>query len=1038
MTRKLPISYLTVPRRCLCDYLPTNPFSALAARSLALQKRQRTHLDRRHGFGTVPRHSYTQEEITSDGVQSRAHRTSTNAPPIDWNTRLDPYLPLELRSKTGLENLVGFKGVRSAETLPIILQDSSRSFPKTLLAHIGLVDGKWDALTWLSKALVLLKEPDLPNPFRVIRQKNPWMHVEDFKPKLVPFIKLRKSMRSSDKTDETLNTLTESTGPSTGPLKLWKFGIGQVWQCLGHVVIEAANRNIQDRSHMMSYVYQLLALMHSQGVVSPLIYQYDTENVLSTMRKPPFLHIMSSRIMAGLSDTMWKVTEPGLMRDAALVAATYTYRGREMPGSELNPRVRPLGPEVWLELILWSCVHGSYFEEAGKLVEHAQGQTGAYRWNTQDWEELQETLNRNWAQGKPKSRMQSWFDRIAGASEGYSEEPPAVTLDERSLSKEVMAAVSNGLATAHTPGVDQLKSLSSTCSYVRSCRQLFGNTMTQTDSLFWDSISDGLLSDADINETGSKERFTRKMQIAEGLEQSRTAIHGYGTSMDTELAASRARPLHAVLLRALDQCVQDKDVTEGIACFDKLRKWSENNLGTLADRNAPDTGEETIPLASLTAYLPNHLLASLLDVMTEAKVYAFVRSLLPLLATSDEASKIQGLPWSTSPLLQSSVLRFANATNDRDLELAVLTQSEQTRSYISDDAIREFLYSQLLAGEWDHARFLLTHMRSDRRLALTAVDIAKFCSVLFQHPYNIPLMRIIYDIFSREYHPQRDFSKPPDYSLPRTLNQIARMGACFRHSRCDFFKSLTIQDGQASNSIMIPAEAFNILLSTIASIFGPTTGYTFFRRWCLVRSQPYKEYHSKGGKFVRSDGRAKVVHPNIRTLRILISPYLRELQKTIRGGMFTVSADAGILGGGGGSGAMSSQEVYNLTYEAFQSLPKGSGLGHNLNRYLSIGKRLGLVSSSYKELMSFPVGKEEVVRIQPLDNSRSSEEEINNDEEDEELYRTYDDAVGDREEGLGDEEELMDEEKGEEGEEGKSKKSGRIRRRQGRRRADRQ
>ncbi|KAI4155103.1 MAG: hypothetical protein LQ340_001222 [Diploschistes diacapsis] len=711
---------------------------------------------------------------------------------------------------------------------------------------------------------------------------------------------------------------------------------------------------------MMAFIHQLIAHIHSEGAISPSIYQFESSDVSAPLRKPPFLHLMSSRIMTALSDAVWKVTEPKLMGDAALVAATYAYKGYEMPGSELNPRVRLLGPEVWLEFILWSCVHGSYFIEAGKLIEHVQRQRGNQEWKTKSWEHIQESLDQKWATVKDPDRVRSWFDRIAGTAEGYSEDPPAASLGERTLSREVVAAIANGLITDNSSGASRHEHLANMWPCLKSCRALAGPPSNPVESLFWNAISNRLFEASHVAGSTSNEVLSRMSSLAEGSEEALDLMNNQEhTSLALEVVESRSPALHPILLHALEQCVRDRDVSNGMVCFGKLKTWADRNLHVLIDNEPPVPQQGTVAFASLTAYLPTHALASLFDFMTEAKLFTFGRMLLPLLDPPRESGIVHGPYLSNSSVLQNSVLRFANATDDRDLEIAVLTRADWKAGQASDDAIRELLHVQLAAGRWDYVESLLIHMQAERKIVLTSVDIARIVSLYLQRPEE-SLTSIVRSLFLRHYLPPRDYSKSPDYTSFRTLNQMALILLTIREIRPSLLKDCIIRQGQASNPIIIPTDAFNILLWKVVSLYGIQEARNFFKRWCILTPASQSSNNKPTPIIPRNSeldaSGAKVIVPNIQTLRIMISPSLKALQSTIPG------LDPALVEPGAPNQSVSPAKAYRLTYDAFRKLPQGSRLKANIDWAIHTALRLGLVGHEKYEVLLRQVGRDEVVR----------------------------------------------------------------------------
>ena len=883
----------------------------------------------------------SEPSASEDGADSYEHANSESKPSVkqtveQWYCQLDPYLPLELRSKTWLENLAAFEGIRSVESLPPILKEAYDDFPQSILVHLGFTSQRWDALLYLSKALISLNPPVVVDATKIVRHNVIWNSVET--PLSTP------NERGIELNCEIFQTIQPHerfdhwTGPGAAgdlhTLQTAHSAIGQIWQCLGHLILEASNLDIQARYDIMAFVHQIIAQIHSEGVVSPFIYQFDSPSILSPMRKPPLLHMMSSRIMAALSDAMWRVTEPKLMGDAALIAATYAYKGREMPGSEFTPRVRPIDLETWLEFVLWSCVHGNYFMEAGRIIQHLHSQSEPWRWKTVGWEALEKKLNEQSANDKGKTRLKAWFDRIAGASEGYSEEPPAVNLGEKRISKEVVGAIAQGLVSAQQVNPGCRERLAATRFSVDSCRALVGDISSPVEILFWDAVSHKVLDDTKSMKSGSITSTLQEIEQSQQPRETFASTFGQGqTSLALEVAESRTNPLHPILLRTLEMCCLNRDISSGRIYLSQLQEWVDNNLEDLIDSRPYIPGHLSPPYASLTAYLPFHLIADLFHLTNEARMFSFGNTLLSLLDLERETRAIHGPPISHSPAIKDALLRYANSASDQNLELAIISRSDWSSGIITDAAISEMLFNQIEAGRWDSVDELLFHIQAMRRLALTAVDIARIASLFLRLPHNPRLKTLVRDLLAREYLPAPNASQPRDYTASRTLNQIARIFASIQDDKVRFVQSTFIFEGQASIPIAISAEAFNILLTSVYSAHGTPAAREFFNKWCITDPNlaMRDDIFSRAG-----DTTIKVVHPDLQTIRILIYYSIGILWRN-------VDLPPGA----------SSRDAYKAMLNALDSLPETSKLKSNITWAMQMSDQLGLnAGGSYETLLA--------------------------------------------------------------------------------------
>ena len=950
-------------------------------------------------FATQQQENFARSHDSIDDHNGSASQSTPHSGVKDWNFRLDPYLPLQLRSRTWLENLAAFEGVRSAESLPPILEEARLDYPQTVLAHLGLVQGKWDAALWLAKALVSCKPEATINVTQILQLESnrTWAEIRGFAPTWVESLEIFNEPSERIRPHKTLDALTgEVLVSSRQHQTLWTSAIGQVWQCLGHVVIEASALDVQDRSRMMSFVYQVIAHIHTEGAASPRIYQFDSTEVPSPICKPPYLHLMSSRIMAALSDAMWKITEPKLMGDAAMVAANYAYKGLEMPGSELNPRVQPLGPEVWLELILWSCVHGSHFIEAGNLIQHADSQHGAQKWKTKGWGELKAALNTRWEFEKDKSRLRQWFDRIAGAREAYSQKPPAVVLGEKTLSREVVAATARGLVLADVSGTHRHQRVADVWSSVQSCRSMARDDTSSVEALFWESILFKLFEDSNGAQTPPRDGASRKLKLAEAAEQNLMLFETRdSTSLAQELAESHTSSSHHILLQALSQCVKNEDITGVAKTFEMLKAGADRNVSDLTDEEQSMVEGSDAPTILLTAYIPCHIVAGLFNLVTKAKAHSLGRMLLPMLDPSLGSSVVYGPTVSKSNIVQNSLLRFANAFSDKDLETSVISRVTGSSSELPDGLILELLHSQVTASNWDNVETLLLHVQFERRIALSAVDIANIAALQIRRPGEPKIHRILESILNREYVPPPDYSKTPNYLNFRILNQMSRLLASIPGGQILYAERYIVTTGQASNPIAIPSEAFNILLRQIVTASGVSSGISFFERWCIQKPSPLP-----GGGEVAiaspsnrtlNDSDASVVQPNMQTLRVLIAPSLRVLQERLEKEQrreaslaepklrfLTASeplhdqtedqnADEEIFSSPSTQWIEPANVTWERCYEAWMQLSDSPELEEEIGWAIGMSERLGLEKPGVHEQLLRPVEKGEIGGREDLD-----------------------------------------------------------------------
>ena len=368
--------------------------------------------DQRDGFvASMPGQQNIQRK---DASQRRLSREG-------WVELIDPYLPLELRSKGWLENLAAFEGVCPIDTLPSLLIEARHSFKLGLLSHIAVDQRRWSAWVWLVKALLSCPIPEHVELQHLLGKRNS-MYGYSTLDEFTSIIRV-SDVPVPDIFPATLEALTgyeSSDGPTARHRKMQE-AVGQVWQSLAKIMIEAADSEPDQRREMMSHAHQVIALMHHHDRIPPSIYNNKPTFTSDSLRKPPLLELLSPRILDILSDAALKAHGQEAVAEAVSIGTKHTYEGEDLPGTELQPHIVPLGPATWLEFILWACVESSLIPDAARIISQIEKRKGR-QWNVTSWDTLQSsTVDRRSIATKAKPGLiQWWLNNLAGVSEGYN------------------------------------------------------------------------------------------------------------------------------------------------------------------------------------------------------------------------------------------------------------------------------------------------------------------------------------------------------------------------------------------------------------------------------------------------------------------------------------------------------------------------------------------------------------------------------------------------------------------------------------------
>ena len=359
---------------------------------------------------------------TTPPSQKSPRRPSQNA----WVELLDQYLPLELRSKDWLGNLAAFEGIRPIYILPPLLIEARASFTLGLLGYIAMDQGRWNAYMWLVKELLscnVLKESSMDTVLMEELPEYGMASLDDLTSH--PLVLEPRSGHPSSHSPVSLDQLTENYEPKGVGISvdMMRDVVGQIWQSVARFILEATNEDSERYKELMSYAHRTIALMHHYQKIPDSIYTNKSGQASIHVRKPPMLELLSSRILTILSDSVWKAEEQEIIAEAASMGAKHVYKGHELPGAEYQPRIPSLGPQIWLELVLWSCVESSMIADAAKVVAEMAKAKGDKRWQVITWKYLQASTPKHTGDHlvATSSLIRWWLNSIAGTPEGYTD-----------------------------------------------------------------------------------------------------------------------------------------------------------------------------------------------------------------------------------------------------------------------------------------------------------------------------------------------------------------------------------------------------------------------------------------------------------------------------------------------------------------------------------------------------------------------------------------------------------------------------------------
>ena len=808
--------------------------------------------------------------------------------PESWVDLIEGFLPSTLRA----QDHVGKSEIGDdAQHLPLLLSKARSTTPLKLdiLSYMGIRQGRWDAVKWLIKHLAKSGQTEvLQKQYKMDKGVIPWAVAEpnpygDFALDRITeipvcFTTTTEGSRSILLTStRQLRLSFESNNTHSG----W---LGQIWAALACMTLYAAESPAGDSrgATAMSCVLELIAYLHHIDAVPRMIYNYSKASDISGVQRPPTLSLMAYRIMAVLSDSAWKAHEEEVRKEAQVIGTKRSYNRQEIPGPKIRPFITDIGKEMWLELILWCCVEGGFLQEAGWVVSEMLRRKGDMAWKVIEWCEIEHPTNPklNWSAMAELQMAQTCYNQMGKGlgSFGPSELSPLVDMGARTISREVILSLMDGLSNSMGPAFEVQQHLAACKNLLGKKRPLMLETSTFNKVLVdlfdpgrWElekhpGIADKFL-DFVPNLKGNNEDYGISI-VSDEMEEADTEVYSmasFGLLHRTLYAHIRMGNIHAALrtFHRIQRLI-DADRARRVDDFHEVlkRRAEAGDDDELISENI----NSIIPC--VYPQIPSHILSAFLDLLNDTHFYDFGHWLL----YSDEVDGPVISPAQYSEVnLQGALLRFATATQNGQLFAAV---SHKLCAPLAPDILRTLLHCQITLGKWDAAEEVLKHFQNERGLGWEATDITVVARAVLRlentnngDPLSLEKARLLLQNFlNGHFNSYKDPSKAADYSQYRQLSQIYRMlrkvGGCLIRLRAPPFSSIN----RLSAPTGIPSEAFNILLEGVVETYGSHRGQRMWCQWC----------EPSFSNLVPEDAAEKVVAPNMQSLRILMRPLVEK------------------------------------------------------------------------------------------------------------------------------------------------------------------
>ncbi|KAJ5104026.1 hypothetical protein N7532_004555 [Penicillium argentinense] len=726
-----------------------------------------------------------------------------------------------------------------------------------------------------------------------------------------------------------LNVLTSGQGAEILGERL----LATVFLNLGTLVLAAADSssNPEQSKLAMSCVFRILARLHHLGLISDKVYQYPTADPSQLSFRPPGLHLLSSHIMTVLSDAAWREHE-------ATLANTANEAGEDPPFLPFNVGFRELGPEIWLELILWCCVENGFPREGAVLVGDMNNskRVNNEAWCIKSWAPLVQALDT--VRQTNVSTEASW--RNPGNNDpprrfNGVKKPPFNGLGERTISREVVVSIrdslsnhsyvsigSTGLSALEllnlTAPLNQLLESAGPSDELRPTNRITnwhfqrmlesGGFSVEDDPVSFEKLlrttknlvppwEEPIPTDQRLDKLTRAQIYDETFAISGLIQhairshvrkgQSGQALHAYAWLQNIVDASKVHHISH--FFESLKE-----DDTKDVSFFDS------GQLGSSLD-------QKSLPQMS------NLVLGELLDMVTTIRAFDFGNWLL----FNDDVDGPSIPPASYGDqVIAPSILRFAAATQNKSLSDQVIAS---LASPVTANTLKALVNLHISNESWDRVIRTLEFMRDFRAnswgfsnitalgakiIRLDAIIQRKRGSGFQSATEEIASLEKSKDIFLRIF--AGEFSIASSKGLRVAEFQklaLKRMAGMFKALPGPLFallKQAELATGARGRDkiIHIPTNSFHDLLSAVIDSRGSVAGKRLFDDWCVSRPSPTELRRRDGGntRLLTGDERdldkgdpehdfewneyvkSKPTTPNLNTIRLIAQAAYREFQ----------------------------------------------------------------------------------------------------------------------------------------------------------------
>ncbi|KAF1999674.1 hypothetical protein P154DRAFT_436806 [Amniculicola lignicola CBS 123094] len=773
-----------------------------------------------------------------------------------WLAAIDPFLPPHLRQTPapGSDKALPATPLDLAWVLKAS-QDALTESAQDLLCHMGPVEGRWATVVWIVKKLVeggprMLEPPLQLEPFaNVVWPGGAFRTLDD----LTQSPLLLERVPSAQRLMHTLDDKTATPDTIDRRASVAKRAVGQVWRSLGNMILAATGEPEGEESNIMPHVLEIIAYLHHAGLIPEAVYRDRPAQNHSALQQPPTLHLLSSKILTALSDATWRAHEASVKVAAHRLHTPY-FLGHEIPGSYFKIKVTEVAPELWLELVLWSCVHGGWILDGAAILESVQTQSEDRGWSLISWRELLQATERE----QPREPASRRWRLLSKRDANPSPTPDDRALTRRTLSSEVVAAFVDGLVNYMRVGVGARGSdPEDLVRQLKSLKALLDASSLSLGSASWDSVMVRLLESGGLVPENRPELLRTIVDLSSGfgaeVGSANSSKSTTGGDMEPPYFFEPSTAAISMLHRTMHSFLGIGDLSGALITLQALQQHTDHNkqksleqffkkLQTIPLNQAYAFDSPPIEFPAFEPQVPIPLLAKLLDLITEAERYDVGRWLL---FSQELDGPIIAEHMYYESTMAASILRFGTMSGEHDLVMGIVERAStwdnrQVTKRLPDEIMTALLRCQIQLQKWETVGAMRDHVLQNRGYRPSPEVLAHFVAVL---------LRDVEESKTKVKQAFKEFlfawERPLLANIHNELNCVLAILSSLHPSWTQYTSQFMAYSSR--QGIKLSVFNFNILLKGVLDGYGSVKGREVVDMWCHRPSKTFKAYHAAGG-----------------------------------------------------------------------------------------------------------------------------------------------------------------------------------------------